>query len=88
MNAEPIAGMEVFPNPFTNELIINLKNEDNSINRIELTDISGKIIFEKNVDQGNSLHLQLNKGSVNTPGFYLLRVITDNRTYTDKVLKR
>lgn len=88
LNDETMSGMEVFPNPFKSELIIKLKEKNNSINRIVLTDISGKIVFEKNTDGVNSLNLQLNESSVDTPGFYLLKVITDEHIFTEKVLKQ
>lgn len=87
LNADPNSGMEVFPNPFTSELNITFEKESISINRIELTDISGKVVYEKVVNN-NSIHLQLNEGNNITPGFYLLRVTTENNIYTEKVLKR
>ncbi|MCD4730721.1 MAG: S8 family serine peptidase [Bacteroidales bacterium] len=87
-NSELAKSMEVFPNPFTSELNISFERENISINRIELTDVSGKLVFEKDIDQSNSIRLPLNESASVTPGFYLLRVITDNSIFTEKVLKR
>jgi hypothetical protein len=82
---EPAKGMDVFPNPFASELNISFEEDNISINRIELTDVSGKLVFEKDIDQSKSTRLQLN-GSA--PGFYLLKVITDKNIFTEKVLKQ
>lgn len=86
---EPANNMEVYPNPFTSDLNIKIENEDLSIQRIELTDISGKVVYEKDIDQSNSTNFQLdNNSSSITPGFYLLNVTTDQGIITEKVLKQ
>lgn len=84
-NSEPARGMDVFPNPFASELNISFEEDNISINRIELTDVSGKLVFEQDINQEKSTRLQLN-GSA--PGFYLLKVITDKNIFTKKVLKQ
>jgi len=87
-NSELTKGMDVFPNPFTRELNISCEEEKISINRIELTDVSGKIVFEKDFDYAKSVRLHLNGSISVTPGFYLLKVITDKNIFTEKVLKQ
>jgi len=82
------SGLDIFPNPFMNEINITFKNEDMVINKIELSDISGKLVFEKEIDQGNSIRLQLSESNEITPGFYLLKVITNSSIITEKVLKQ
>ncbi len=84
-SSEPAKGMDVFPNPFASELNISFEEDNISINRIELTDVSGKLVFEQDINQEKSTRLQLN-GSA--PGFYLLKVITDKNIFTEKVLKQ
>lgn len=80
--------MEVYPNPFSNDLNISFKNENITINRIELTDVSGKVVFEKDFDHSNSNGLRINVSTSITPGFYLLKVTTDKSIITQKVLKQ
>lgn len=85
---EPANNMEVYPNPFTSDLNIKIENESLSIQLIVLTDISGKVVYEKEIDQSNSTYFQLDNSSSITPGFYLLNVTTDQGVITEKVLKQ
>lgn len=87
-NAELNVGIEVFPNPFNNELNIGFEKENISIIKIELTDVTGKLVFEKDIDQGSAKQLHLNINTSIVPGFYLLNITTDEGKITQKVLKQ
>ncbi|MBN2681558.1 MAG: T9SS type A sorting domain-containing protein [Bacteroidales bacterium] len=70
----------VFPNPSKDIFELNL-NEAN-IN-LELTDITGKVIFEK-TSNSNLTIIDLSKKE---PGIYLLNFVYQNKPYTIKLVK-
>lgn len=78
-NTEPIS---VYPNP-TNGLV-NLTSMGKSLKNIEVTEITGKVIFStQTVDE--SLQLNLNSYS---NGVYYLKVVSDSNTLVFKVIKQ
>jgi ELWxxDGT repeat protein len=46
-----ISGYSVFPNPFTTEITINAENQLSSTTQVVISDISGRIIVQKSVEQ-------------------------------------
>lgn len=87
-NPAKASGLDVFPNPFVNEINIAFEDKDVLMNKIELTDISGKVVFVKDIVQRNSVSVPLNESAELTPGFYLLKVTTSDSIITEKVLKQ
>ena len=69
----------IYPNPTTD--FVNIQNIENS--KITLTNISGKILFEKK----NCLDIeQINLINFNS-GIYFLNIVTDEYTYSKKIIK-
>ncbi len=71
---------QIFPNPATSTL--HIQNYDNVIQRVELLDITGRIL--KNVAV-NSHEYRFERGNLND-GVYLLQIIFDDNRITKKVL--
>ena len=71
--------INVFPNPFDNTISINSINSGNII----ITDISGKIILQKNISIGSTKI----DSSLWQKGIYIVTVITNNNITTNKVIK-
>ena len=69
----------MYPNPSTD--IINIRT-DETLDKTELYDILGQLIINK-----NSNTKQLNINSVK-PGIYLLKIYSNNKVVTKKVIIR
>lgn len=82
-NEEFINVIQVYPNPIESKLTVKW---DNIIPKnVVITDITGKILFEKalqNITESETLSL-----SNFVKGIYFLRVQTDKETYTQKIVK-
>jgi hypothetical protein len=70
--------LDIFPTPFTNNLIIN---GIPSVNKIKVYSINGEIVFEEtNIDDSISLHF-LNSG------IYILNIETNGQFINKKIIK-
>jgi len=71
----------VYPNPFTDNVNINLKNQTSLL---QIIDVTGKIILsKKNIPMGvQNINLnQLKKG------IYFIRIVTDNQIKVKRIIK-
>lgn len=73
----------VYPNPASNVLNINTKN-NNAINQVQITDLNGRII--RNVNISGVAETQINIADLNT-GVYFVKVSSDLGVGTTKVVK-
>lgn len=69
----------VYPNPTQD--IMRIQAED--ISEVSITDLSGKLIFKQNT---NTTDLSIDLSSFNK-GIYILSVISDSKSYTQKIIK-
>ena len=75
--------ISVYPNP-SNDLI-NIKLDDNQLSKIELYDITGKLLFKKNLKANNYVLNIANYPS----GIYLLKIFNQNSMFINKkVIKK
>jgi len=72
-------GIKIYPNPVKDEL--RIESDEWKINRIEITDLSGKVI-----DRFDSLRNQINVSAL-SQGIYFLKFETDKGTVTKKFIK-
>ncbi len=70
---------KVFPNPSSNQSSIYLYSDNDDFIKIEITDLSGKIIYSKTekIFQGKNL-IQLKSDNIDT-GLYLISISNDKR---------
>ena len=73
----------VYPNPVRNTYTVQLKNTDNKLVHLVLTDANGRIKM-RNVTYSNEINMQMNGFAA---GLYLLRVSTQEQSITLKVIK-
>ncbi len=77
--------MDVFPNPFTD--IINIEITGHELytkGQVEVFDISGKIVYQRNFESQRSI--QINDLNVST-GQYFIKMILDNEVITKKLIR-
>lgn len=74
-------GISIYPNPTKDEITISINNQ--IIKEISVVDITGKILFSKQVNGSN---IQFNIGNL-TSGIYTLHIKTNHSNYTKKIIK-
>jgi len=77
----------VYPNPFTNEITIQVGEDNSYLKQIELMDITGKSLMLKNYS-ANEDNVVLNNISSLSAGFYLMKITLDQGSETRKLLKK
>ncbi|MEM9917927.1 MAG: T9SS type A sorting domain-containing protein [Bacteroidota bacterium] len=80
-------GLQVFPNPFTDELKVEWTGQSNSTVQLSLTDISGKLIQTWQVD-GALQSQQLNNIQQLAPGIYFLALDHQGERSIHKLIKQ
>jgi len=75
------AGLHTFPNPFSEKVEINLK--DNEKGMLYVHDVSGKCLLKHAIDSKYVLNTNLIN---NYKGLLLIRVQTETQTYSAKIL--
>jgi hypothetical protein len=74
------SGINIFPNPTSSILFIQLKSSEETIETIKFIDNLGQVIIDKKNKNGNSLELN--------NGMYFIKVITENKNvYFQKIVK-
>jgi len=83
-------GLNVYPNPFSGAAQIDLHLDNSSDVRVELYDLSGKMVDQAALGfqfKGTNTMVYQPQAEL-LEGVYLMKVITDNRSYTQKVVYR
>jgi hypothetical protein len=82
------ASLQVFPNPFTASVQINLQLEKNGAIQIVLFDAGGRMIkkLERQGSTGNNT-IVINDLSILQPGVYLIKITAGDRTVFEKLIK-
>jgi len=78
-----IAGIIIYPNPFTDQLLIQL-GENNGFKHLSLRSITGKVVREENIQ--NQSVISLNTSGL-AQGYYILTLISDKGVISRKVVK-
>ncbi|MBK7094690.1 MAG: T9SS type A sorting domain-containing protein [Saprospiraceae bacterium] len=79
--------LKAYPNPFSDDLKIEIFSQNEGLIRYKLTDILGRIIKSGSIDTDSSIHiLDLNNLNIN-PGNYFLEVNQGDKNGQIKILK-
>lgn len=79
----------VYPNPFVDQVTVTFKREFKGETIVMLTDLSGNVLhreIRQNPIEGQNVNL--NPAYNLHPGAYALRIINDNRVYTQTLMKQ
>ncbi len=79
VNTVKVSGVKIYPNPATNSVSISYKE---MINSVSIMDISGKVVFQSNVNNTNFTISSLNLKQ----GMYLVNVATSNGNSIEKLV--
>jgi hypothetical protein len=83
--ADPI---KIYPNPFASRLTLEIYADRDETALINLYDITGKIVFDRNTVLGagsNTVYLDALSGL--KPGLYFVSVTINGETFTNKITK-
>ena len=69
--------VKVFPNPAIDEVVIDL-TEKKSLERVTLTDVNGKVLWDNSYGQSKNLSRVIIPVSQLKPGLYLVRIAAEN----------
>jgi hypothetical protein len=78
---------ELFPNPTTGEIFIGIRNNQQEVVEILITDNSGRVLNRKNIDIINGYTMNTFDLSLYNTGIYQIHIYTKNRSYIHKVFK-
>jgi len=77
----------VWPNPFSNELNLELNTDRNSSGKIELYNLMGKMVYAQKIYQQSSIHTIYLEGVGLPDGLYFISVELGNKKYSQLVSK-
>lgn len=84
-NVEPVAAIEVFPNPASDKLYVNYTTSGNQGN-IQLLDLQGRVLYTEAIANASGTAM-INMASL-VPGIYVVKVTTGNESHVERVVKR
>jgi len=76
--------VKVFPNPAIDEVVIDL-TEKKSLERVTLTDVNGKVLWDNSYGQSKNLSRVIIPVSQLKPGLYLVRIAAENSFANRKI---
>lgn len=80
------AAFSIWPNPFSNQITLNITNLNTTQLNIKLTDVKGTLILTQKFDyKGNTITLT-NLGSLSS-GIYFITISDSNLRLTEKIIK-
>ncbi|MCF0065841.1 T9SS type A sorting domain-containing protein [Dyadobacter chenwenxiniae] len=77
-----------YPNPVLDQFSVNVEGANGETIRLQLSDVSGRTIFDKVVKAQNGVYQEEIPMAQKQTGLYLMRVSTPTQTQTVKVLKK
>jgi hypothetical protein len=79
--------LNIFPNPSNGEFYIDLGGEINGFAKLQVLDLSGRIILNKEMNSTSNFAETTIDLSSNPSGFYTVKVLTGKQVYTKQLIK-
>lgn len=84
----PLSDLQVYPNPFSDQLIIQYKLDQPIALKISVTDLTGRRITHQSFNKGHSVENTISIDSASwADGMYLMTITTDVGIHTLKLIK-
>ncbi|NJK85565.1 MAG: T9SS type A sorting domain-containing protein [Bacteroidales bacterium] len=84
VQTDVIMAFTVYPNPFTNSLVIKTENSSDEKIRIEIYNFEMRRVY---LDEVYGNEIELNDMSIFSQGIYLIKITSGNQIYSQKVVK-
>ena len=85
LSENPLDAISVYPNPTENELFVDMQNIDTDVTRIEILDLSGKVLQDVPANQGSIM--KMNTSNL-AQGMYQIRILSDEYAVTKRFVKK
>lgn len=80
-------GMSIHPNPTSGAATIRLNGGDNSTAEVNVTDVTGKLVYHTSVVRKNTTtEIEIPAAAISVKGMYLVHVVTNGATETQKLV--
>ncbi len=86
IQSEKMGSFTVFPNPFTDELVITNNAQLTGNALITLTDLNGKVVYSREVNFTNNESIQIQKTNEMRKGIYFLSILNNGELLHLKVV--
>ncbi|OQX78887.1 MAG: hypothetical protein B6D61_04520 [Bacteroidetes bacterium 4484_249] len=82
--------IEVYPNPFVDEINILIDKNEYTVNSFELIDYTGKVVVYREINKKAYHSQELEIGGLHnlSSGFYFIKITSENEVYIKKVMKK
>jgi hypothetical protein len=85
--SQDVSSLQVYPNPFRNEVILSLNSSTSFSTKLVITDISGVEVTTSDVKFRKGENKIMIKGDLIQPGIYFYRLQSGDRLFTGKLVK-
>ncbi len=85
LSENPLDAISVYPNPTENELFVDMQNIETDVTRIEILDLSGKVLQVVQVSQ--EAIMKMNTSNL-AQGMYQIRILSDEYAVTKRFVKK
>ena len=82
------SGISIKPNPFKDELSIQILNDNTPIDAIEIVDITGKVIYKEVLNSNNTFEYTVSGFETLSSGFYFVKISSGDKIYTKKAIRK
>ncbi|MCB2221962.1 MAG: S8 family serine peptidase [Bacteroidetes bacterium] len=79
--------LSVYPNPFSSNFTIMIKDRELEVDRIEISDLTGKLIYRLEVSPNNIDNISVSGLDQVSPGVYVMRIISGGQQSIQKIMK-
>ncbi|MGB3007182.1 MAG: T9SS type A sorting domain-containing protein [Chitinophagaceae bacterium] len=86
----PVKEFSVYPNPFINDLKVQISSEKDNYASIRISNASGQLVISKKImlQKGENVVVLSSELTNLKPGMHLMEIITENGKMTQKIIKR
>lgn len=90
INGGSIKDFTVFPNPFSNDLKIQLSSDKQAPVQIRISNAAGQLVVSKNImlQKGENIVVMSSELNSLKPGMHLMEIISEDGKMTQKIIKR
>ena len=81
------AGVDLYPNPFTNTFSLSVDVDENQKVLIKIYNLTGQLVYNKEVNAINGANTIYVEPKV-SKGIYILHLVTNKETIINKIIKK